>query len=62
MIKKFTRKELERLGCTDEEISMVMKYQKLLPMPDKDFEMNARALHKYLKIGKDISNWITGII
>lgn len=24
--------------------------------------MNARALHKYLKIGKDISNWITGRI
>ncbi len=58
MVTKFTKKELLRLRCTDEEISLVMKYQKLLPMPDEDFEMNARSLHEYLRVGKDISAWI----
>lgn len=62
MATKFTKKELLRLGCTDEEISLVMKYQKLLPMPDEDFEMNARTLHKYLGVGRDISTWISNRI
>lgn len=62
MIKKFSRKELERLNCTEEEISLVMKYQKLLPMPSEDFEMNARTLHEYLGVGKKITTWIKGRI
>lgn len=41
MVNKFSRKELERLNCCEEEIYLVMKYQKLLPMPSEDFEMNA---------------------
>lgn len=52
MVQKFSRKELQRLGCTDDEIELVMKYQILLPMPDKDFEMDARTLHEYLGVGK----------
>ena len=62
MVKKFTKKELERLNCTEDDISIVMKYQKLLPMPDEDFEMNARTLHKNLGIGKKVTTWIQGRI
>lgn len=32
MVQKFTKKELERLGCTEEEIKFVMKYQKKFPI------------------------------
>ena len=62
MVQKFSRKELQRLGCTDDEIELVMKYQILLPMPDKDFEMDARTLHEYLGVGKVFAAWITGRI
>lgn len=62
MVQKFTKKELQRLGCNDEEIALVMKYQKLLPMPDVDFEINARTLHNYLGVGRDNSTWITNRI
>lgn len=62
MVKKFSKKELERLNCTEDDISLVMKYQKLLPMPDTDFELNARSLHEYLHVGKDISAWIVSRI
>lgn len=62
MVQKFSRKELQRLGCTDDEIELVMKYQTLLPMPDKDFEMDARTLHEYLGVGKVFAAWITGRI
>ena len=62
MVNKFSRKELERLNCCEEEIYLVMKYQKLLPMPSEDFEMNARTLHEYLGVGKKITTWIKGRI
>lgn len=62
MLSKFSKKELQRLGCSEEEVNLVMKYQRLLPMPSEDFELDARTLHKYLGIGKDFSNWITGRI
>ena len=62
MVKKFAKKELERLNCNEDDISLVMKYQKKLPMPNEDFEMNARTLHTYLCVGKDISTWIVGRI
>lgn len=58
MVRKFTKKELQRLDCNEEEIALVMKYQKLLPMPDVDFEMNARTLHNYLGVGKRVTTWI----
>lgn len=32
MVSKFTKKELERLGCTDKEIDLVLKYQKKFPI------------------------------
>lgn len=62
MITKFSKKELQRLGCSEEEVELVMKYQRLLPMPSEDFEMDARDLHKYLCVKKDYSSWITGRI
>lgn len=62
MVTKFSKKELQRLGCTDEEIDLVLKYQKLLPMPSEDFEMDARTLHNYLGVGKKVTTWIQGRI
>jgi len=32
MIQKFNKKELQRLGCTDEEINLVMTYQRKFPI------------------------------
>ena len=32
MVTKFSRKELERIGRNEEEIELVMKYQKKLPV------------------------------
>ena len=32
MIQKFSRKELQRLGCTDDEIKLVMEYQRRFPI------------------------------
>lgn len=62
MIQKFTKKELERLNCSDEEIALVMKYQRKLPFANNDFEMSARSLHDNLEVGRDFSGWITGRI
>lgn len=62
MVNKFSKKELQRLVCTDEEIDLVITYQKLLPMPSEDFEMDARTLHDYLGVGKKVTTWIQGRI
>ena len=32
MVTKFTKKELQRLKCTDDEIELVMEYQKRFPI------------------------------
>lgn len=32
MIQKFSKKELERLGCTEEEINLIMTYQRKFPI------------------------------
>lgn len=32
MVTKFSKKELERIGRTDDEIELVMKYQKRFPI------------------------------
>ena len=32
MVQKFSRKELQRLGCTDDEIKLVMEYQRRFPI------------------------------
>lgn len=63
MVQKFTKKELQRLGCIDEEISLVMKYQKLLPILSEDndtygFSVDARIMHEQLKVKKKFATWI----
>lgn len=62
MNQKFSKKELERLGCTEEEIKLVMDYQKKLPIiVDNDqiehFCIYARDLHEQLKVGKHFTDW-----
>lgn len=32
MIQKFSKKELQRLGCTEEEINLIMTYQRKFPI------------------------------
>lgn len=53
---------MERISCSEEEIKLVMEYQKKLPFPDNDFETSARALHTNLGVGRDFTAWITGRI
>lgn len=60
---KFTKKELERLNCTQDEIDLVLKCQKTLPIIfdnkaiDK-FCVDARTLHKELSVSKKFATWI----
>ena len=63
MNKGFTKKQLERIGCSNEEIELVMNYQKKLPVLLKDdkvekFCVNARELHKELCVKKKYTDWI----
>lgn len=63
MNQKFNKKELERLGCTEEEVKLVMEYQRKLPIIiDNDGIENlcvdARILHSQLCVGKQFSHWI----
>lgn len=58
----FTKKELLRLGCTDDEIKLVMQYQKKLPILIEnenadEFCINAKDLHKQLAVKKKFSDW-----
>lgn len=63
MVQKFTKKELERLGCTQEEIDLVMTYQKRFPiiLDNEDniekFCINARDLYKDIIQSDDMSNF-----
>lgn len=65
MIQKFSKKELERLGCSEEEVTLVMKCQKKFPIildnesDTKGFCIDARVLHEQLEIGKHFSSWIS---
>lgn len=62
--KIFKRNELERLNCvTDEDIELVLQYQKKLPVlcnndSVDEFSVDARLLHKQLGVSKDFSKWI----
>lgn len=63
MVQKFSRKELQRLGCTDDEIELVMKYQKRFPiiLDNEDniekFCIDARMLYKEIIQSDDMSNF-----
>lgn len=63
MVNKFSRKELERLNCSEEEILLIMKYQKRFPiiLDNEDniekFCINARDLYKEIIQSEDTSNF-----
>ena len=63
MNKKFTKKELQRLKCTDEEIDLVMEYQRRFPiiLDNEDniekFCIDARELYKNIIQSDDMSNF-----
>lgn len=57
MVTKFSRKELERIGRNEEEIELVMKYQKKLPVLIENnnveqFSIDARLLWEQLDKSK----------
>lgn len=67
MIQKFSKKELQRLGCTGEEIALVLKYQKRFPIilnneeNIEKFCINAKDLYKEIIQSDDtshVSRWI----
>ena len=63
MEKGFTKKQLERIGCSNEEIQLVLDYQKRLPVlvNNEDVEgfcVNTRQLHEQLGVGKTYQHWI----
>jgi len=61
MIKNFTRKQLqEQLGFEAEKTSLILEYQKKLPilLEDNDVWINAKNLWEQLKVKREYSNWI----
>lgn len=59
----FKRKELERLKCSEDEIQLVLNYQKKLPILCENseidrFSIDARKLHEQLCVKKKFSTWI----
>lgn len=63
MQTKFSRKELERLNCSEEEVNLVLKYQRKLPVlidnnTVEKFSIDARLLWEQLdKPQGDFSHW-----
>ena len=64
MVKKFTRKELKRIGCTEDEINLAIQYQKKLPIlvendSIKGFSVNARILWEQLECPQgQFTKWV----
>lgn len=63
MNKGFTKKQLERIGCSNEDIELVLDYQKKLPVLINNdgvekFCVNARELHEEFKLKRKYSDWI----
>lgn len=61
MVKIFTRKQLqEQLGFDADKTSLILEYQKRLPilLEDNDTWIDARKLHEQLAVGRDYSTWI----
>ena len=64
MLKRFTKRQLlDQCGFTAEEAQMILDYQKKLPILVEndnmnEFCINARDLHKELKVKTQFSKWI----
>jgi phage anti-repressor protein len=63
MNQKFSRKELERLGCTESQVELVMECQKKLPVIFENDEIatfcvDARKLWSELESKRKFSDWI----
>jgi phage anti-repressor protein len=63
MNQKFSKKELERLGCNEEEVKLVMEYQKKLPViidgnDTVKYCVNIKELHTQLGVKDVFSRWI----
>lgn len=60
----FKRQQLfEQIGMNLEDVKLIMKYQKELPILCSDEnEINARKLHNQLGVGKAFSTWIKSMI
>jgi len=63
MIQKFSKKELQRLNCSSEEISLVMKYQSKIPILIENEEVSgfcvdARELYNQLEVKRKFVEWI----
>lgn len=60
----FTKEELSQYGLSDEEGSIILEYQALLPVLQEENEnwISAKLLYDQLKVKKDFSGWIKGQI
>lgn len=63
MVRKFKKKELERLNCSEEEISLVLNYQSKIPILVENEEVNgfcveARELYNQLEVKRKFVEWI----
>lgn len=56
----FTESELSQYGLSENEISIILDYQALLPILQEADEswISAKLLHRQLKVSRDFSNWI----
>jgi phage anti-repressor protein len=61
---KFDRKELILYGLKDDEIELILNYQKILPVlqEDNDKWINTRDLHMQLKLKKHYTEWMDNVI
>ncbi len=65
LINTFTEPQLRRLHCTDDEVALVMEYQRLLPILCKENEIekfcvDARTLYEQLggSQNRNFSHWV----
>jgi phage anti-repressor protein len=61
---KFDRKELSLYELKDEEINIILEYQKVLPILQEENQkwINTRDLHTQLKLKKHYTEWMDNII